>query len=34
MEFVVVGCCARKWLRLSQTMGIRDLTFGDLESPN
>ena len=28
MEFVAVGWCTRKWLRLYQT--IRDLTSGDL----
>ena len=31
MEFVVVGWCTRKWLRLYQT--IRDLTSGDLGIP-
>ena len=31
MKFVVVGWCARKWLRLYQI--IRDLTFGDLGIP-
>ena len=28
MEFVAAGSCARKWLRLYQTM--RNLTSGDL----
>ena len=31
MEFIAIGWCTRKWLRLYQT--VRDLTSGDLRIP-
>ena len=31
MEFIAIGWCTRKWLRLYQT--VRDLTSGDLGIP-